>query len=790
MIIALAILAIADLVVGVSNDAVNFLNSAIGSKAISFKTIMIVASFGIAVGALFSSGMMEVARNGIFNPGEFMFSEIMIIFMAVMITDILLLDFFNTMGMPTSTTVSIVFELLGASVAIALIKIGHDGGSFGDLVTYINTSKATEIVSSILLSVALSFSVGAFVQWITRLLLSYDFEKKAKWVGALFGGIAITSLVYFIFMKGIGGTSFAKESYDFTGGETIKDFLKHNALNILMISFVIWFLISYALIQYTKTNIYKLIILIGTFSLALAFAGNDLVNFIGPSIGAFQSYLDFTNPAVNTLGLAANEFSMESLGAKASTPTLLLLIAGLVMVVTLWFSAKAKNVMKTEIDLASQGDTKERFQPNFLSRGFVRFAMLSSQMSSYLLPTSWQEKIDKQFEKPVIALNSDKTYELPAFDMVRAAVNLMVAAALISVATSMKLPLSTTYVTFMVAMGTSLADRAWGAESAVYRVAGVLNVIGGWFFTAISAFFAAALVAYLINLNVTIMFPILLVTAFALIIKSSIAFNKKSKEVKAEDGLTKAESSSIQGVIHESANNIANVVKRGNKIYSTAINGLAKQDLALLKKNKKQIVKLSDEIDELRDNIFYFIKNLDESSLGASNFYIHVLGYLQDMIQSLEYITKVSYKHVHNNHKKLKFNQIKELKEVDERFETFFINTQNAFDSRSFEQIGIILGRKQEILGLVTAKIQKQVERTRTEESSPKNTTLYFSILLETKDLLNATMNLLEEYHNAHDSSVIPAIPVQVSAKTVKPAKLVEPKPDTSSDTSDSSESK
>ena len=333
----------------------------------------------------------------------------------------------------------------------------------------------------------------------------------------------------------------------------------------------------------------------------------------------------------------------------------------------------------------------------------------------------------------------------------------MVAAVLISIATSYKLPLSTTYVTFMVAMGSSLADRAWGAESAVYRVAGVINVIGGWFFTAFSAFCAAALVAFLINLNVTIMFPILLVVAFALLIRSSIAHSKKSKEAKAEDSLTKAESSSIQGVIHESANNIANVVKRGNKIYSNAINGLAKQDLDLLKKNKKQVTKLSSEVDELRDNIFYFIKNLDESSVGASNFYIHILGYLQDMAQSLEYISKVSHKHVHNNHKKLKFNQIKELKEVDARFETFFTNTENAFNSCSFEEIGEILGRKQEILGIVASKIQKQVERTRSEESSPKNTTLYFSLLLETKDLLIATMNLLEEYHNAHDASVIPA---------------------------------
>ncbi|MEZ4801269.1 MAG: inorganic phosphate transporter [Gelidibacter sp.] len=756
MIIALAILAVADLVVGVSNDAVNFLNSAIGSKAVSFKTIMIVASLGIAIGAIFSSGMMEVARKGIFNPGEFMFSEIMVIFMAVMITDILLLDFFNSIGLPTSTTVSIVFELLGASVAVTLIKIGNTDGNFGDVIDYINTAKVSEIIFGILLSVVVAFSVGAFVQWIARLLLSYNFEKKAKWVGALFGGMAITSITYFIFLKGIGGTNFAQQSYGITGGEKIKDFLEHQALIIILISFLFWSLFSYLLVVFAKTNIYKLVILVGTFALALAFAGNDLVNFIGPSMGAYQAYLDFMNPTINSMGLSASEFSMESLSAQASTPTFFLLLAGVIMVLTLWFSTKAKNVIKTSIDLASQGETKERFQPNYLSRGFVRIAMGLSQISSYLLPASWQTKIDKQFEAPVIKLPKDKVHELPSFDLVRAAINLMVAAVLISIATSYKLPLSTTYVTFMVAMGSSLADRAWGAESAVYRVAGVINVIGGWFFTAFSAFIAAALVAYLLNLNIKVMFPILLFVAFGLLIRSSVVYNKKAKETKAEDRLNYTESSSLQGVIHESAQNIANVVKRGNKIYTNAINGLAKQDLTLLKKNKKQVVKLSSEIDELRDNIFYFIKNLDESSVGASNFYINILGYLQDMTQSLEYISKVSHKHVNNNHKKLKFSQIKELKEVDERFERFFNNTRNAFDSRSFEEIGIILGRKQEIVTLVTDKIQKQVERTRTEESSPKNTTLYFSILLETKDLLSATMNLLEEYHNAHDSSVKP----------------------------------
>ncbi|AXP80940.1 Phosphate transporter family protein [Mariniflexile rhizosphaerae] len=761
MIIALAILAIADLVVGVSNDAVNFLNSAIGSKAIPFKTIMIVASIGVGLGAIFSSGMMEVARSGIFNPHEFMFNEIMIIFMAVMITDILLLDFFNTVGMPTSTTVSIVFELLGASVAMALIKIGHKGGNFSDVVNYINTSKAGEIIFGILLSVVIAFSIGAAVQWVARLLLSYNYERKANWVGALFGGIAITSITYFIFMKGIGGTVYAKQSYDFIGGSTIKEFLSNQAPFIIFTSFIFWSLFSYLLISFTRLNIYKLVIIIGTFALALAFSGNDLVNFIGVPIAGWQSYSAWVGT-----GISPEAFSMGFLSDKVPTPTFLLIIAGLVMVATLWLSKKAKNVTETEINLSREGDGKERFQPNFLSRSFVRFAMLSSQMTSYILPKTWQAKIEKQFEKPVINLAKSKTHELPAFDMVRAAVNLMVAAILISLATSMKLPLSTTYVTFMVAMGTSLADRAWGAESAVYRVAGVLNVIGGWFFTAFIAFIAAALIAYLLNWNVDVMMPVLLLVAILLIARNYIAHRKQSSEAKAEDSLTKAESSSIQGVIYESANNIGNVVKRGNKIYTNAINGLAKQDLALLKKNKKQIVKLSSEVDELRDNIFYFIKNLDESSVGASNFYIHVLGYLQDMTQSLEYITKVSYKHVQNNHKKLKFNQIKELKEVDERFETFFNNTQKAFDSRSFEEIGIILGRKQEILGLVTSKIQKQVERTRTEESSPKNTTLYFSLLLETKDLLNATMNLLEEYHNAHDSSVKPATLVQNSTES------------------------
>ncbi len=741
MIVALAILAIADLVVGVSNDAVNFLNSAIGSKVISFKTIMIVASIGIACGAIFSSGMMEVARKGIFNPGMFMFSDIMVIFMAVMITDILLLDFFNTLGMPTSTTVSIVFELLGAAVAVALIKIGADSGSFSEVANYINTEKATQIIFGILLSVVVAFSIGAFVQYVSRLLLSFNFERKAMWVGALFGGIALTSIIYFILMKGIGGTNYAKQSFESLGEHTIKDVLESYVFTIVSVNLFVWSVLSYVLIAFFKVNIFKVIITVGTFALALAFAGNDLVNFIGVPIAAWQSY-----EAWVASGVPANQFEMTILAEKVPTPTVLLFFSGMIMVLTLWFSKKARYVTQTEINLSREGESKERFEPNFLSRGLVRGSMLLSKYFSAVIPTSLQTKIDKQFEKPVINLAKGKTHELPAFDSVRAAVNLMVAGVLISIATSYKLPLSTTYVTFMVAMGSSLVDRAWGSESAVYRVAGVLNVIGGWFFTALSAFIASGVAAYLIYLGGATMIATLLLIAIALLIRNWISHHKKSKEIKAEDSLNRSESKSVQGVIEESADNIAKVLKRVSKIQENTINGLIKQELPTLKKAKNTVGKLESEIDDLQNNIFYFIKNLDESSVSASTFYIDVIGDLQDIAQSVGFISKVSHKHIHNNHKGLKVNQAKELKEISENLNHLFAKMREIFDTRSFDKIDAIIEEKKELLIDVSKCAQKQVERTRTTESSPKNTTLYFSILLETEDLIKATMSLLELY--------------------------------------------
>lgn len=753
MLVALAALAIADLIVGVSNDAVNFLNSAVGSKAISFKTIMIVASIGIALGAIFSSGMMEVARKGIFNPGEFYFNEIMFIFMAVMITDILLLDFFNTIGLPTSTTVSIVFELLGASVAMALIKIYKDGGRFEQVVEYINTSKATEIIIGILLSVAIAFTVGALVQWATRVLLSFNFEKKPDWMSALFGGLATSSITYFILMKGIKGTAFASRALEITNGQTLSAYIEYHVGFILLINLSVWFLVSFLLITLFKVNIYRFIIVIGTFALALAFAGNDLVNFIGVPIAAMQSY-----DAWVASGVAASDFSMNILSSKVPTPTLLLFISGGVMVATLWLSKKARYVAETEINLAREGESKERFNPNALSRIVVRLAINIGELLRFITPNSLQEKFDKQFTKAPKKILKGQEGDAPAFDMVRAAVNLVVAGILISIATSFKLPLSTTYVTFMVAMGTSLSDRAWGAESAVYRVAGVLNVIGGWFGTAIIAFTAASIILSITFLGQGIAVIALLIVAVVILFRNYLSYNQKTKEIKQEDRLRRAESSSIQGVIEESANNISNVIRRSKSIYANVINGLAKQDLDLLKKNKKSGNKLADEIEDLRNHIFYFIKNLDESSMRASDFYIATLKDLTDASQSLDYISKVSHKHVNNNHKKLKYNQLKELKEIESLFEKeLFDKTKTIFETRAFNDIIHVLNQKEAMLMFISQKIETQVGRIRTEETSPKNSTLYFSILTETRDLLNAIMNLLEMYYKAYDEDVTPA---------------------------------
>lgn len=738
MLVALTILAVIDLVVGVSNDAVNFLNSAIGSKAISVKKILIIASLGVFVGSVTSSGMMEVARKGIFVPSEFYFNEIMYIFMAVMVTDILLLDVFNSLGMPTSTTVSIVFELLGAAVAMALVKIytSGNGETIANLGKYINSDKALLIIFGILLSVVVAFSIGAIVQFFSRLIYSFNFEQRPSYISALFGGFAITAITYFIVIKGLKGTPFKND---------ISGAIEGNLLLIVSGGFVFWTLTSQLLITVFKVNVLKLIIGIGTFSLALAFAGNDLVNFIGVPIAAWDSY-----DAWQASGQEATEFSMAILDKKVPANFIYLLLAGAVMVVTIWTSKKAKTVIETGINLSRQGEGHEKFQPNSMSRVVVRTAMGINTGFRYFIPKKTLLAIDSKFQKPVVKLSKNKAYEMPAFDMIRASINLIVAGILISIGTSLKLPLSTTYVTFMVAMGTSLADRAWGRESAVYRVAGVVNVIGGWFMTAIVAFVAAAIVAYLISLGGIIMVAILLLVVFGLITRNSIRHSKKSKETKKQHHIERAELITINGVIEESSDHIAEVAQRVNKLYTNVVNDLANHDLNKLRKTEKHVGKLNDEIDNLKDGVFYFIKSLDETSVQASRFYILVLGYLQDVAQSISYISRASYKHVNNNHKNLKEGQLKDLKEIDNQLTELLSEVSFIFENRTFEGLDAILIKKQALLNAVSASIEKQVARIRLEEASPKNTTLYFSVLLETKDLIAGLMNLLQTYEEFH----------------------------------------
>ncbi|EIA09298.1 putative low-affinity inorganic phosphate transporter [Flavobacterium frigoris PS1] len=746
MLVVLGILAITDLVVGVSNDAVNFLNSAIGSKAVSFRTIMIVASLGVLVGALFSSGMMEIARSGIFVPAMFSFNDVMIIFLSVMIADIVLLDFYNSFGMPTSTTVSIIFELLGAAFCLALYKIYMSDGDLNTIGNYINTEKATQIVTSILLSVVLSFTLGSFVQYISRLIFTFQYEKRMKYIGSLFGGLAITAISFFILIKGLKGVSFIS-AYTHS-------WIKENQWIIIGGNFVFFTVLSQVLMTFFKVNILRVIIIIGTFALALAFAGNDLVNFIGVPIAAFNSYQIFSGS-----GVSGDVFMMGALADEnIVAPFYFLVFAGLVMVITIWTSKKAKSVIETEVNLSRQDEGSERFSSNALSKSVVRSSVYMGQWLNYVLPKSIQLRIDKQFEKP--ELKGKKKKDEPAFDMIRAAVNLMVASILISIGTSLKLPLSTTYVTFMVAMGSSFADRAWDRESAVYRIAGVFNVIGGWFFTAIIAFISAFVIAFLLKVGEVFAFVGLLVALGIILYRSAKKYTKKEKEVQELLLLKREDIVTINEVINESRTQISSVIHSTNEIYSDVIDNLGLQDLGKLKDNKKALKKLEKEVDELKTNVYYFIKNLDETSVEASMFYIMILGYLQDMIQSLVLITQYSYNHIDNNHKQLKFNQIRDLKKVDNELMALFDKIEVIFKESTFDNISNLIEGKNELLDLVSTLIQKQIGRIRTVETSPKNSKLYFALLLETNDLIKATMSLLELFNefNTHANSKVTKI--------------------------------
>lgn len=730
LLIVLALLAITDLIVGVSNDAVNFLNSAIGSKAISFRTIMIIVSVGIFLGAVFSSGMMEVARKGIFVPSQFYFDEIMYLFLAVMITDILLLDFFNTLGMPTSTTVSIVFELLGAAVILSSLKIlVEEQGSIADITQYINTTKATEIIIGILLSVFIAFFIGAIVQWISRLIFTFNYTGKMKTLGSIFGGLALASIFYFILYKGLKGTPYYGQ---------YKGILEQNLGVILLLIIAACTIFSYLFTNVFKKNILVVIVGAGTFGLALAFAGNDLVNFIGVPMAAYHSF-----QAWSLSGVSPGEFSMAVLEQKVPAESLILLVSGGIMVLTLWFSKKAKTVTETTINLSRQGDGYEKFKPNLVARYLVRSGVWIGELAFNGLPRKTIASINSRFMNNIDKRDGLGQKDAPAFDLIRASVNLVVAGILISIATSMKLPLSTTYVTFMVAMGTSLADRAWGRDSAIYRVAGVINVIGGWFLTALIAFLVAGLLALIFYYGGTTSIILVLIAAVGLLLRNYV-FHNTNSVINIKKLRISSENKSIQQIVEESSTSISSILNKTISVYTDNVTGLAKRDEKSLRKNKKNADKLINEIEELRGDLFYFIKGLEENSIDGSKFYIDMLVHLTDIGQSIELITRKSYKHVTNNHKSLRFSQIKEFQEINKSLNNIFINLHEIYKSMTFDQLESHLEEMKALSENISTKIDNQVSQTRSQESSPKNTALYFSLMLETKDLVDSSTKLVE----------------------------------------------
>lgn len=742
MLVVLFVLAVFDLMVGVSNDAVNFLNSAVGSKAASLRTIMIVASIGIAIGAVFSNGMMEIAKSGIFNPDKFYFEEIMYIFVAVMLTDILLLDFFNTLGLPTSTTVSIVFELLGASVAVALMKVIAAEQNINLVFDYINNAKALQIITGIFVSVGIAFTVGTIVQYISRLIFTFNYEKKMKYLAGIFGGISLTFLFYFLIIKGLKDVSFvSKEQYVWVDTHT----------PLLLGIFLVSFSIISQLLHSFGVNILKIVILVGTFGLAMAFAGNDLVNFIGVPIAAWDSFNIWqTNGSPDAM-------TMESLRHSVKTPQIFLVIAGLTMVLTLWFSKKARNVIETGVSLSRQDEgTSEKFEANALSRVVVRVAVLTSTAIEKVIPRRLSRKIDARFQRPE-EVKSEKNKkgkaDEPAFDLIRAAINLVLSSALIALGTSMKLPLSTTYVTFMVAMGSSLADRAWGRESAVYRVAGVFNVVGGWFLTAGAAFIMTFIVSTLLFFGkIYVLIPLVFIVTY-LLLKSAKMYRKK-QEAQAEKAKVFEYNDliTINEIVKISSQNIGKAVKRIDNLYVNVVDNLATENLAELKTCRKKAKSLEGDIEDLKSNIYRFIKSLDDSSVTSSKFYIVILDYLHNMSQSIGFIAETSYTHVNNNHKKLKYNQIRDLKSLSEKMhKQFQIILEILNVSMYSNSITKLIAEENAIKADISILIEKQIKEIRSTDSSPKNTKLYFSLLLETKVLIRSTINLMSLFKEFKD---------------------------------------
>jgi phosphate/sulfate permease len=731
LIIVLVILAIVDLNVGVANDAVNFLNSGIGSKVAARWVVLTVASIGILAGTLTSNGLMEIARSGVFDPGMFTFHDVMMIFLGVMICDVIMLDVFNTFGLPTSTTVSLIFELLGAAVFVALYKIWTSPPeTVSVLSAYINSAGALKLISAILASIVVAFIFGTIIMYLSRLLFSFHYKRSFRRFGAIWCGLSLTAIAYFALFKGLKySTIISKETFQW---------ISEN-IQLLLLAVFAGSAFLLAILQHVfKVNILRIIVLAGTFALAMAFAGSDLVNFIGVTMAGIASFE--TASAYAAAGGDIHTLTMESLKGPVSVNVAYLLIAGGVMVLALWFSKKARTVTDTEVSLGRQGDGNERFGSSHASRALVRSATALNKGFSSILPDKVNDFIESRFKLPKFSEKNKAS-----FDLIRAAVNLTVSALLISTATSMKLTLSTTYVTFMVAMATSLSDRAWGRESAVYRITGVLTVVSGWFVTAIVAFSAAAIIALLLMWGGKIAIAGLLVLCVLALIQSSYVHKRRAKKKNLEVAASEIDTLENSSVIQQCKDEIYLVFEQMTRIYSQTLNGLALEDRKMLKSLYKEAKELylKEKARKTHDMLPTLIK-LQEDTVNTGHYYVQVCDYLCEVSKSLMAITKERFEYIDNNHTGLIPEQVADLEVMNKAVSEVYTGIVEMLRTSDYRNFGRILAKRDSIFDLFVDNIKAQIKRVKGQESTTRNSILFINIVGETKSMLLQARNMMK----------------------------------------------
>lgn len=730
IVIFLFLLAIFDLTVGVSNDAVNFLNSAIGAKAASFKTIILIAAAGIFCGATMSNGMMEIARHGIFRPEAFHFNELMCIFLAVMVTDVVLLDIFNTLGMPTSTTVSMVFELLGGTFALAMLKIaaGPESLTFAEL---LNTEKALTVILGIFLSVAIAFFFGTLVQYLSRIIFTFNYTTKLKWTIGLFGGIAVTAIIYFMLIKGIKDASFMTDAH--------KLWVKDNTLTIVGGCFV-FFTVLMQILHWCKVNVFKVIVLLGTFALAMAFAGNDLVNFVGVPLAGFSSYTDFM---ANGNGVA-NDYLMGALNEPAKTPFIFLFLSGVIMVISLITSKKAQNVIKTSVDLSRQDDGNEMFGSSAIARSLVRSMTTLGNNISKIIPEKVKVWLDSRFNKDEAILANGA-----AFDLVRASVNLVLAGLLIALGTSLKLPLSTTYVAFMVAMGSSLADRAWGRESAVFRVTGVLSVIGGWFITAGAAFIICFFVTMIMYFGGMTAMVIMIGVAAFILIRSNNKYTKKMKSEKQDDVFQQMLSSKDKAVVwnllrQHVRENLVKVLDFAANTYGQMTDGFIREDLKSLRKAVSSTNDEKDILKKIRRKETLGMRRIDRNVAIEKNTWFHLgSNSSEQMMYCLKRMCEPCKEHVDNNFNPLPAECAEEFVPIRDMLKSLLERTKDIIDKGNYEEADLVLAEGEELKTCLSRLHKMRIERMQEENSSVKLSLVYLNLLQESQELVSIMRHML-----------------------------------------------